>query len=926
MRSAILRVGVMVLLLLATACPRLVPAPASDEAGAPGAPVAQSTVPPIVGTVGFGPAPLGVLASMGEVGSGATVSLIDTRSSFTLATTLTTAAGEFVMNFADSWTPDPDAIYVLEAIKGLKAGTAFPNRVGAVAARVRTLVTFRGGTWQSMSAGMLTINPTTTALAICLSLRSLTPPAAGRQIPPASLIGIVQPTSGTSSTPSPYSYSDQALLPGAMVLGAYLQTLSALAVDRDPVTAITLAAGDPLYNTLANASSNLTVAAVQPDTMTIGGTVVVVGSGFSTSPADETVSFSTSGGGLTLAQIATVSADGTRITVTVPPGAVTGPVSVTLKTASQVMIGPTFYLTLKTGHQAEDQAGNVYVANEGFGTIVKISQQGAISAWASGLTSPRNIAIVGDKMYVTCAGAQANVVVIPLASPGSVTNYCPTGAIADPRGIAFDATGRCWVSDGASNKLWHIDGQSAAPVQFTTSGALLNRPMGMAFGQDGNLYVANYGANTVLQVNVATGAATSFLQGLSSPWAVTFDSIGNLYVTNNKGNSISRYRASSGTLSAFASVPSPGGMVSNAAGYIFAIDNNANNIYRISPDGDSSIFASGISAPTGVVKVGNILYVLSSTYNTLVAVNLSTSALTILTRGFNSPYGMAYDPDRDVFYVTNRGNSTLTTVVRATGTATTALQAVVPGGIMYSNGRLYMRAGMYVVAYDVTDFGAPPLKYHSNMLWNTGVAKDTSGSANGGSFYIGSNPDVDGISRVLRVVGDGAGMGSAGAGNYVTVFKDSIADTNLRSPRDVAVDGTGNVWVVNNLGASPGKLTIYTPAGTPTAFSPITTGSNPLGINRDATTIWVANHDSQTIVGYVPATGAIQRTISIAGHPRNLVVQGANMYLACDEGVGMISNYATAPVYSIIYGGLTYYSDIEIDDSGEIYVLNGSGR
>lgn len=928
MKTRIVALLAMAMLIL-TACPR---ARVGVSGHLPAREVEflqASRVPDLSGQVDFGTAASRrTQADMVEVGSGATVALIDTANGFTVTSALSTPTGQFNLRFSNDFVPLNGKVYYLEAFKGLKAGTTLPNRVGADLARVRTLVWFRGGSWESVSAGQITLNPTSTALCILLSLRSLTPPAAGRQIAPTTLMGIMQPVPGTATSPSPYTYPDTNLLPGELVRSAYLQVLNALAQDKDPFQVLALDMADPLYNTLVNAPVIQTVASLQPDTQFVGGTITVVGSGFSQNPPDNKVEFQTTGGGSIEATVNAVEAGGTRLVVTVPPGAVTGPIAVTL--AGRKTLGPTFYLALKTGHEALDGAGNLYVANETFGTISVISPTGGVQTFVSGLAAPRNLLVREGKLYVASAGTKKGVVVVDLSAPGNPpTDFGVPGSIADPRGIAFDDSGRCWVSDGAANKLWRIDSATSAPVPFSVTGSPLANPHGLAFGQDGSLYLANTGANTVLKIDIGTGVASTFLQGFSTPWGVAFDSIGNFYVSNNKGNSIYRWEKATGNVAPYADMPSPGGLVADRGGYLYAIDNTSNNIYRITPDGDSAIYASGISSPTGVVKVGNSLYVLSQSNNSLVKVDMATSALGTLARGFSSPFGLVYDDTRDVFYVSNVGNGTISRVERATGKVTTVLTGTGTGwggawGMAYRAGRLYMRSGRSVVAYDVTNFGAAPLRYESLMQSNLGLSKDTSGGPNSGSYYIASGYAPGGVHRILRIVGDGQDWGSTGANNRMVVFKDSTTDPNLNGPRDVAVDPAGKVWVINT---GNNKLTSYNPDGS-VFLAAITDGiSGPLGINADASAIWVANHDAKTITGYNRTTGARIKTISLSQAPRNLCFVGTTMWVATDNSVGSIADYATSgsPTFVQRYaaGG---YNDIEVDASGYVYVMAGAGR
>ncbi|MBU6428512.1 MAG: hypothetical protein KGR26_05860, partial [Cyanobacteria bacterium REEB65] len=113
-----------------------------------------AAVPAVRGTVEFtasstsaGPAALHTQALMSEVASASTVSLIDPTTGNTVASSVTDASGSFILTFSN-FNPSNGSAYTLEAVKGLSVGQA-PNRPGAAAVRIRTLLFWNNG-WQSL--------------------------------------------------------------------------------------------------------------------------------------------------------------------------------------------------------------------------------------------------------------------------------------------------------------------------------------------------------------------------------------------------------------------------------------------------------------------------------------------------------------------------------------------------------------------------------------------------------------------------------------------------------------------------------------------------------------------------------------------------------------------------------------------------------
>src|SRR5262249_56525166 len=67
-----------------------------------------------------------------------------------------------------------------------------------------------------------------------------------------------------------------------------------------------------------------------------------------------------------------------------------------------------------------------------------------------------------------------------------------------------------FVSSTATNQVLRYDSTTGAPIGtgvFVTSGSAgLSRPLGLAFGPNGNLFVGSTGTNQVLEYDGTTGA------------------------------------------------------------------------------------------------------------------------------------------------------------------------------------------------------------------------------------------------------------------------------------------------------------------------------------------------------------------------------------------------------------------------------------
>lgn len=197
--------------------------------------------------------------SLVDVAVAATVSLIDPTRNITVATALTDSSGRFIFSFGNSFFPGATA-YILEAVKGLGGHTA-----GNPAVRVRTVIKFEGGAWQSMTVGGVTVNRATTALAIAASLRGTDVNA---------LLGKVQAVANGPSTFDPTGTGlTQADYDSVLAL-----VDDALEADRDPVEAILYSPAKGYYLKAGGGGGRfLAILEILPVPVGTGGTMRILG-------------------------------------------------------------------------------------------------------------------------------------------------------------------------------------------------------------------------------------------------------------------------------------------------------------------------------------------------------------------------------------------------------------------------------------------------------------------------------------------------------------------------------------------------------------------------------------------------------------------------------------------------------------------------
>ncbi|MGH2874193.1 MAG: IPT/TIG domain-containing protein, partial [Solirubrobacteraceae bacterium] len=149
------------------------------------------------------------------------------------------------------------------------------------------------------------------------------------------------------------------------------------------------------------------------------------------------------------------------------------------------------------------------------------------------------------------------------ASPASTVSADGSGSLEEPGEVALDAAGDLWVANFSTDSVVEYTksqlAAGGAPTPTVTLSAdrlnSLDAPNGVAFDAEGDLWVANSGGSTVVEYTksqLAAGGDPAPAVTLSSdeshsieaPYSLVFDATGNLWVSNYGANSVVEYSAS----------------------------------------------------------------------------------------------------------------------------------------------------------------------------------------------------------------------------------------------------------------------------------------------------------------------------------------------------------------------------------------------
>jgi len=301
---------------------------------------------------------------------------------------------------------------------------------------------------------------------------------------------------------------------------------------------------------------------------------------------------------------------------------------------------------------AFDAAGNMYIADQSNNRIRKVNTTGIINTFAGNggtgfggdggqataaeLNNPTDVTFdVTGNMYITDATnnciRKVNISgIITTVVGGVVSGYSGDGGqataakLSGPAGVAFDAAGNLYIADygnccirkvntagiistivGNGNPGYSGDGGAATAAQ-------LNLPAGVAFDAAGNLYIADQTNQRIRKINtigIITTIAGNGTQGFSgdggaatlaklgNPQGVVVDAVGNIYIVDNinsrirkvnslgiistiVGNGTPAYSGDGGNATA-AELYYPRGITVDAVGNLYIADNSNNRIRKI---------------------------------------------------------------------------------------------------------------------------------------------------------------------------------------------------------------------------------------------------------------------------------------------------------------------------------------------------------
>ncbi len=248
----------------------------------------------------------------------------------------------------------------------------------------------------------------------------------------------------------------------------------------------------------------------------------------------------------------------------------------------------------------------------------------------------------------------ANFATPPTAGPSEQSVVSGLG-LNQPYGVTTDHTGNVYIADFGNNRVLELktDGTQA------TIGSDLYEPAGVVLDKDGNVYIADLGNSRVLKV-APDGTQTTLVAGLGSPIGLALDGSGDLFIADSAEGLLELSPDGNLTTAGYGLLVEPQGVAVDAAGNLFVADTGLSEVVEFKTDGTLRYFAA--TAPTGVTldSAGN-LYIADFGGSQVLKVT-PDGIQTTIGSGYSSPAAVAVDGAGNVF-VADYGDSQLVKMI-----------------------------------------------------------------------------------------------------------------------------------------------------------------------------------------------------------------------------------------------------------------------
>lgn len=212
-------------------------------------------------------------------------------------------------------------------------------------------------------------------------------------------------------------------------------------------------------------------------------------------------------------------------------------------------------------------------------------------------------AAVSATLLMASSAFAQNIFVANWSYPGAIYDFTPGyspatyySGLGEPEDIVFNSSDDLFVASSTANAIDEI-----LPNQTEITYASVPDPHGVAFDSAGDLFISGYNSGDIYEIKTGTTTVTTFATGLSDPAGLAFNQAGDLFVETRSSGVIDEYINNAGVLNPNAT-PFAGGFIGgdmafDGAGNLYVGNDNLNGVTKITPQGNSSVYATGLDGP-----------------------------------------------------------------------------------------------------------------------------------------------------------------------------------------------------------------------------------------------------------------------------------------------------------------------------------------
>jgi sugar lactone lactonase YvrE len=583
---------------------------------------------------------------------------------------------------------------------------------------------------------------------------------------------------------------------------------------------------------------------------------------------------------------------------------------------------------------------------------------GAQTAVGSGLSGPWGVAVDAAGDLFIADTQSSRVVEIPAGGGPQITIG---SGLYRPYGVAVDAAGDVFIADTGNSRVVEVPAGGGAQ---TTVGSGLSEPYSVAVDGTGDVFIADTGNSRVVEVPAGGGPQTTVGSGLQSAFGVAVDGAGDVFIADYYGNQVVEVPASGGPQTTVGSgLSEPLGVAVDGAGDVFIADNDASQLVEVpAGGGPQTTVGNGLSYPSGVAVDGAGNVFISGTSVTQVvevqrvAVNFGNVNVCPAGQAGPAPCSQTITLIYNVVATTNFGTinvgtqgvpnldftlgsgSTCTGTVSAGSTCTVnvTFAPLAPGARMgavqptcSSNQEDEQRARQ-----SPDRVAMQPCGYPSNVLVTTLLRGQGQGPAIAFGPGVQTTVPATGLSSPWGVAVDGAGdvfIVDAGNNRVVEVPvgggpQTTVPASGLNQPFGVAVDGAGDVFIADE----GNNRVVEVPAGGgPQTTVPASGLNGPYGVAVDGVgNVFIADYYNNRVVE-VPAGGGAQTTVgSGLSQPFGVAVDGAGDVFIADTNYPprVLKVPAGGGAQTTVGSGLGSPYGVAVDGAGDVFIADAGNN